>query len=371
MGLTSTGTLVAAGALAVALPLYTLLVWNRVRGPRPVRAAQRLALLALVQACAVLVAFLAVNRQYVFFASVQDLVGAPPPAPAIVATGGQRLVGPTGSVKLYRAASQRSADGGRLLTETVHGNLSGVTATVLVHLPPEYDRQPGRRFPVLELFAGWHGGPHSWIHNIHVLDAMRPLRQAGTLQPLITVIPTIDIALPRDTECTDVPHGPQAETWLSSDVRNLVLGQFRALPSPHSWAVMGFSSGGYCAAKLPLHRPDWYATAAVLSGYFDTGRDATTGDLWGGSTRYRQQNSPLWLIGHRPRPAVDVLVFVSKQDRGAWPSAQRFLRAVRPPLQAFALVVPHGGHNLKALRQSMPTVLVWVSSHLAADTARR
>jgi enterochelin esterase-like enzyme len=369
VALTSGTTLLVAVVLAVGSPLAALLTWNRVRGPRPVRAVQRLGLVALAQVCAVLVTFLVVNDQYVFFTSVQDLVGAPPPPPPLVATGGQSLTGPSGLVSVYPGTDQRSADGGRLLTETVHGQRSGITAQVLVHLPLEYARQPHRRFPVVELLAGWHDHPQTWMRGIHVVEDMRHLEEAGAFQPVILVIPTVDVALPRDAECTDVPHGPQAETWLGADVRDLVLSQFRALPGRDSWAVMGYSSGGYCAAKLALHHPGWYGTAAVLSGYFDAIRDSTTGDLWGGSQAYRNLNSPHWLLTHRPIPATSLLVFSSKHDGDSWPSTRQFLQVVRPPLQTFSIIEHRGGHNLKALRAALPEVLVWLSGHLNAQSS--
>jgi enterochelin esterase-like enzyme len=368
VALTSGATLLVAVVLAVGAPLAALLAWNRVHGPRPVRAAQRLGLVAVAQACAVLVAFVAVNDQYVFFTSVQDLVGAPPPPPPLVATGGRSLTGPSGLVAVYRGTDQRSPDGGQLLTETVHGARSGITAQVVVHLPLEYARQPHRRFPVVELLAGWHGHPQTWMRGIHIVEDMRHLEEAGAFQPVILVIPTVDVALPRDAECTDIPHGPQAETWLSVDVRDLVLSQFRALPTRSSWAVMGYSSGGYCAAKLLLRHPRWYGTAAVLSGYFDAIRDGTTGDLWGGSLAYRHRNSPRWLLAHEPVPAADLLVFSSKQDGDSWPSTGQFLQRVRPPLQTFSIIETRGGHNLKALRAALPEVLVWLSGHLSGES---
>jgi hypothetical protein len=77
-----------------------------------------------------------------------------------------------------------------------------------------------------------------------------------------------------------------------------------------------------------LHQPQWYGSAVSLGGYFDAVRDSTTGDLWGGSPALRDANSPLWLVTHCPPPAVDLLVFASKQDNQSYASTKQFLQAL-------------------------------------------
>ena len=366
MGLTSTVMLVLAAVLSVAAPLIALLLWNRLPGPRFVRAGQRVSLLISGQACAVLFAFLAVNDQYLFFTSWPDLLGTQSSLPPIVAVGGQHLLGPSGGVTIDRESSQIATDGGQLIAERVHGDRSGVTATVLVHLPPGYATS-NRRYPVLELLPGWRGVPASWLRNFHVLQAMAAVHRQGALADVITIMPTLNVAAPRDVECTDVPHGSQAETWLTTDVRDLALSRYRALPSSTSWAVMGYSTGGYCAAKIVLQHPKWYGTAVSLAGYFDAIKDNTTGDLWGGSALRRNENSPLWLVQHRPIPAVNILAFSSKEDPESYASTAAFLVLARPPLQVFSLIVPAGGHNLKAISRNLPQVLAWIGGHLTSS----
>ena len=157
---------------------------------------------------------------------------------------------------------------------------------------------------------------------------MLAAERRGTLGPVIRVIPTLNVALPRDVECTDVHHGPRALTWLTTDVHALVMSTYRALPARQSWGVMGLSTGGYCAVKMLLARPSLYASAVVaLAGYFEAIRDSTTGDLWGGSRVFRDLSSLYWLVTHRPVPRSDLLAFASRQDATSYPSLQRFLRS--------------------------------------------
>lgn len=280
-------------------------------------------------------------------------------AAAAPAAGGLR------GTQVSHVTSVRTPDGGTLLTERVHGDSSGVTAGVLVLLPAGYATSK-RSYPVMELLSGWHASPQSWISDLHLLEAQRSEERAGRLQPVITVIPEVNVATPRDVECTNVPHGPQAETWLTTDVRDLVLADYRALSGPHSWGVMGDSTGGYCAVKLALHRPGWYGSAAAMAGYFEALQDSTTGDLWGGSQAARDLNSPLWLVTHRRTPNIDVLGSTTRYDVESYADTLTFLRAARPPMRTFALVAPRGGHSFSVLAASLPQVLRWLSRHLAS-----
>jgi S-formylglutathione hydrolase FrmB len=366
MGLTTTAFMILLAAATVGLPAGLLLLWGRLRGPRAVQVFVRLGMVLVAQFAAVMLALVAVNDQYMFYTSWQDLLGAPPPASAISAVGGRQLFGPSGAVSVSDATSRSQPDGGQLITEVVRGARSGVTGRVLVHLPAGYATS-GRSYPVLELFQGWHAPLSSWLDNMHLLTAEAAAERRGVFGPVITVMPDINVGLPRDVECTDVPGGIQAETWLTTDIRDMVLSQFRALPAAHSWGLMGYSTGGYCAAKFLLRRPDWYRSAVSIAGYFEAIKDKTTGDLWGGNRQRRDANSPAWLITHRPTQPVELLAFVSRRDVDSYPSTARFLALPHGLTQVYSSITPKGGHNYKAVRVVLPELLAWLGARLSGS----
>src|SRR5947209_7381858 len=94
MGLTSGFFLDAVIATVIALPLATVLLWGRLRGPRLIRQGQRLALIALCQGAAVLLAALMINNSYQLYTSWSDLFGDN---------------GPSGQILAAKPASQTSA----------------------------------------------------------------------------------------------------------------------------------------------------------------------------------------------------------------------------------------------------------------------
>jgi S-formylglutathione hydrolase FrmB len=359
VGLTSSALLWVLVLLTAALPLAVLRGWSAARGPRFARAGQRLVAVLLAQASAVALTFVAVNDHYVFYADWNDLLGRSSAPPTILPAAVHGAV--------------RASDGGRFVELDAYGVRSGITAPVLVHLPPQYDDPAwsNRTFPVVEFLSGWNGYPRAWISQLGLMRDWTSLEADGRLEPMISVFPTVNVALPRDTECTDVPQSTQAFTWLDADVRSLIIDRFRARTTGSSWGAAGYSTGGYCAAKLALLDPGHFHAAAVLSGYFNALKDGTTGDLWGHSLTYRERNDLLYRTRHGLHPAVDILVVTSRQDPSSYETTAAFLRAVAPPTLAFKIVAPRGGHNLTLIKQSLPDTLAWLSAHLSGIPATR
>lgn len=363
MGILSTQLLLALGAVALLLPAAALLVWPRVSGPAVLRAGQRVALVVASQLAAVAFAGALVNDQYAFYVSWHDLLGRP-------ATGGRIEAGNAGPDEPGRLAAGRHGDasgsGETRVEFMVHGAHSGLTEPVDVYLPPGYgDRaHRGLRYPVVEFLAGWHGGPEAWRRAMHLPGSLAREQHAGRVRPFIAVVPTTDVALPRDVECADLPHGVQAETWLTTDVRDFVQSTFRTAPTADSWGLVGYSTGAYCAAKFVIHHPSWYRAAVLMDGYYMAIHDSTTGDLWGSDLALKRANDPVWLLRHGARPQVDLLAFTSKQDSESYPPTLRLLHAAQWPTRTFELVEPTGGHNLRSLSLALPQMLDWLSERL-------
>ena len=131
-------------------------------------------------------------------------------------------------------------------------------------------------------------------------------------RPTVLVMLRPRSSFPRDTECTDVPSGPQALAFFAQDVPLAIAGHYRV--QDRGWGAIGDSTGGYCAAKLAMLHSDVFTAAVTLSGYFHTLRDSTTGDLWGGSRVLWNLNDLEWRLRHLPPPPVSLLVTTAKDE---------------------------------------------------------
>jgi S-formylglutathione hydrolase FrmB len=362
--------------LVVSLPAATYFCWLRVKGPRLTRIGTRVLLIVGCQLAAVMLVAAAVNDYGNFYASWSELAGS------TAGTPGARLpqaLGVRTALRSDRTAVHVVPDPGwsspsqwrtrgRVVAVRIQGARSALSGTATVWLPPQYF-QPGqahRRFPAVEVFGGYPGSEQGLLNTMkypqHLLDEMSAHR-AG---PMVLVMQRPAVTFPRDTECTDVPDGPQALTYFAQDVPAAISRQFRVRPT--GWGAMGYSTGGYCAVKVAMLHSDVIPAAVALSGYFRAVRDRSTGDLWGGSRVLRQLNDLEWRMSHLPAPPISLFVATSRTERGpdGYRDTQRFLSLVRSPTHVRTMILPSGGHNFASWSQEMGPSLDWLSARMDA-----
>ena len=193
------------------------------------------------------------------------------------------------------------------------------------------------------VLSGYPSDPRSEITRLNLPGVAAAAIAAGRLRPTVFISMFSSVDMPRDTECTDIPGGPQAATFFAADVPLAVEQSFRVATSADGWAVMGDSTGGYCAVKLAMMHSDRFAAAVSLSGYYSALQDFTTGSLYGHSAAYRAENDLFWRLGHRPPPPVSVLLTTSRVGEADYQQTVKFLRMIRPPMRGYGLILPWAG----------------------------
>jgi S-formylglutathione hydrolase FrmB len=211
--------------------------------------------------------------------------------------------------------------------------------------------------------TGYPGSTLLLVDRLHYPSDLLTAIEQGS-RPMVLVLLRPSVTYPRDTECTNVPHGPQAFTYFAQDVPSVVASAFGLRPP--SYGAIGDSTGAMCAVKLAVTDPQRFTAAVSLSGYFRAIRDITTGDLYGGSATVRNLNDVMWRLRHLPLPAVSLLVATSLTEHGAdgYASAQKLLALVRAPMSADEIVLNQGGHNFETWNREIPSALRWLSAHL-------
>lgn len=331
-------TLVAAVTLAVRRSDRSLRVRILARGA-PVAV-----LVVAAQVLAVTAFALVVNDRYVFYTSWDDLTGQVGQGTSIQAGG---LVG---------------KGQGRLQVLTVHRKNVGSSDQVMVWLPPEYD-QPAysnHKFPVVEFLSGQPSSPETVFSQFHFGENASKAIASRKVPPFVAVFPTLMVAPPRDTECTNIPGGPRAESWLSTDVPGFVSAHFRVSPPGPQWSAMGWSTGGFCAAKLVAGHPAQFGSGVSFGGYYKPLQDGTTGKLFGGSKSLRKQNSPAWLYRSQGGLRGSRLLLVAgQQDHETWRATQEMLTVTAGDPAVSHIAFPQGGHNYRNYSAYLPAALEW------------
>ncbi|HVB41590.1 MAG TPA: alpha/beta hydrolase-fold protein [Streptosporangiaceae bacterium] len=409
MGLTSGALLWLEITAATACVLGTALAWPRLARQRTGQIAARVGLILACQATVLAAATTYVNDTFGFFASWSAMLGnsstrypqAPPPAAVaavdharpITITGisdgtlfrgdsalrqaaGGLAAGTTPSALGLRAPNgiaRVAASSGAVLRVTIHGEYTGITAANdYVYLPPQYF-QPGyagARFPVIMTFTGYPNDPLNLMRLLKLPATVSRLTAAGHLQPAIYLMLNPSVALPQDTECTNIPAGLQVATFFGRDVPLAVEQAFHTQTTRSGWSTLGYSTGAYCATKMAMLYPGQFSAAVAMSGYFVALKDHTTGNIYGGSPAYRNENNLDWRLTHLPAPPVSVLVASSASGEPSLPGSLVFLHLVRPPMHGYSLILPQGGHNYHTWRRELPQSLEWLSSRLAPALLR-
>jgi enterochelin esterase-like enzyme len=368
LSLTSLRFLVLCIGLAVAIPVALLILWRR--APRSSRWAIPVFLVGvlLAQATAISAVAVSVNRDYGFYPTWSSLWGTPTAPPVVVAGARLGLHAVVGTRRpVLPLTSGSASDIGRYEKITLKGAQSGISQTVMAWLPPQYqDRRYAKTiFPVVMVLGG------AEVHIQYVVDRLSFAATAsaeirsGRVAPFVAVFPEINVAMPVETECTNYPGGPQAFTWLNQDVRSWATSTLRVSKDGRRWAVMGWSTGGYCAALLHLREPARFGAAASVEGYYNPGPDPSTGNL-GQLLRTNptlaHESSPTWLVEHRPPARVHLLVMSSNTDPQSYPQAKRFLLREQnvPGVQPY--IVQNVGHSLDAYQAVLAPILNWMAA---------
>ncbi|MER6996522.1 alpha/beta hydrolase-fold protein [Streptomyces sp. NPDC000410] len=369
MGLTSNTVLALAVAAAVALFATTIWLWPRLarRGLRPVLG--RVGLLLATQLALFASVGLAANNSFLFYGSWADLFGQEQDMGVVVDhSAGSKNVKVVGKQQLDVPGGARPATGGQIQKVVVAGEKSGIDSPAYVYLPPEYF-QPAyakKTFPAAVVLTGYPGTAENLLKGLKYPKTAYQQAKDKKMRPMILVMMRPTVAPPRDTECVDIPGGPQTETFFAEDLPNAVSQTYRVGTKPRNWGFMGNSTGGYCALKIALHHPERYAAGAGLSAYYKAAEDVTTGDLFHGSKKQRDRANLLWSLDHLPQGTSSFLVTTSKQGEGNLKGTRDFIKKVKAPARVSSITLDSGGHNFNTWNREIPPALVWMSSRLSA-----
>lgn len=145
---------------------------------------------------------------------------------------------------------------------------------LLVYLPPEYDKQPAKRFPVFVDIVGFMGSGAAHL-NWKPFDESVPLRlerlvRTKKMGPVIAVFPDCWTRLGGNQYINSPAVGRYAD-YLIREVVPEVEARFRTFGDPGRRALFGKSSGGYGSIVHAMRYAKHWGAVACHSGdmYFE------------------------------------------------------------------------------------------------------
>ncbi len=134
-----------------------------------------------------------------------------------------------------------------------------------VYTPPEYDKNPAKKYPVLYLQHGWGEDETAWSTQGHANLIMDNLIAAGKTKPFLIVITygmTNDVKIGGMGSFNLQPF----ETVLVNELIPYVDANFRTLSDQPHRAMAGLSMGGMETKSITLKHLDVFSHICLLSG---------------------------------------------------------------------------------------------------------
>jgi enterochelin esterase-like enzyme len=238
-----------------------------------------------------------------------------------------------------------------------------------VYLPPGYDADDSRRYPVVYyLHGGRPGGETKALSLTYHLDR---IMRSGAVPPMIYVFPNGGVV-----SHYDYPElKSYGETAFITELIPVIESKYRTVATRAARGVEGFSQGGRAAARIAFKYPHLFASAVSMSGGQQVERSiADHGGKEPGESHYVfQPGNNTWDLARTfasgPAPKPRLLVTVGEKDANhdgnvAW---MDHLRAMGIVFES--QIVPGVGHeSIRIYEKIGPRVMQF---HAGAFTGQR
>jgi Putative esterase len=336
VGLTSLGLIALLAVLAILLMAGAVTFWHLLARPGMSRFIGRIVLVCALDVVVLGLILAIANRSGGFYASWPELLGTEHLSGRVIALGhgpevARSLHGHDGQLTVtarleVAVPGHPKVRGGRLLNVTMTGPVSGITASGYLYVPDAALHQAARRsgLPVIVVISNRIGTRDAAFSARRIAGTAALEIASGRLRPALIVMLPAHIAAGAGRSCLNVPGGPQAVTFFTEDLPQLIRSGFPASTNSAQWAVAGDSTGAYCALQLALTNSAVYSVAAAPPGYYTP--QGSPSDV-GPSRLLRQQENLIYLLRHEPMQPVTVLL-----TNGS-PAAYQVLDLARAPMR--------------------------------------
>ena len=147
----------------------------------------------------------------------------------------------------------------------LEGNLEGdaVDRDALVYLPPSYEKDKHRRYPVVYALHGYFIGAEQWSHEIHVPQTIEGGFAQGAKE-FIVVLPDSKTIYLGSMYSSSVTTG-DFENYIAHDVVAYMDAHYRTIPERTSRGLVGHSMGGYGASRIGMKHADVFGALYIMS----------------------------------------------------------------------------------------------------------
>ncbi len=149
--------------------------------------------------------------------------------------------------------------------KALEGNLerNAEDRDVIVVLPPSYQTQITRRYPVVYALHGYSIGAEQWSREIHVPQTIEGAFARGA-QDMIIVLPDSKTVHNGSMYSSSITTG-DFESFVARDLVSYIDAHYRTLPRRESRGLAGHSMGGYGATRIGMKHPEVFSGLYIMS----------------------------------------------------------------------------------------------------------
>lgn len=147
---------------------------------------------------------------------------------------------------------------------SLEGNLEGnaVDREAWVFLPPGYDANPGKRYPVVYFLHGFFATPKMYDDLVKFQEAVDAAAAAGN--ELILVMPDAHTKF-KGSFYSASPTTGDFEEFVARDLVGFIDKTFRTIATPASRGLSGHSMGGYGTFRVALNQPGVFSSIYAMA----------------------------------------------------------------------------------------------------------
>jgi enterochelin esterase-like enzyme len=157
---------------------------------------------------------------------------------------------------------------------SLEGNLEGDSPDrdVIVYLPPNYNKDKARRYPVLYALHGYSISNEKWTTEIHTPQTIEGAFATGSRE-MIVVLANAQTKHNGSMYSNSATTG-NWEDFISRDLVAYIDSHYRTLAKPESRGIAGHSMGGYGTSRIAMRHPDVFSVFYAMSPCCMSAREA-------------------------------------------------------------------------------------------------
>ncbi len=165
----------------------------------------------------------------------------------------------------FAASAQDKA---KVIYSTFESKLLGASRPYSVILPPGYEENPEKGYPILYLFHGMYGTEKQWVERGKADKELALLVKEHRCHPMIIVSPYAggkDLMVEQNGyfDMTDWPY----ESFFFEEFLPFIESEYRVVGDKKHRAIAGLSMGGGGAVSYAQRHPDMFCASYAMSAW--------------------------------------------------------------------------------------------------------